>query len=113
MQLSKESVGERGASVRSRLFRQRPDFVLREIAGEAFIVPMHGKLAHLRRIFVLSAVGAFIWRRLDGKLDLDGLVDDLVEHFEVSYEEAEADLFEFVGELERAGLIIEATDLSR
>ncbi len=91
-----------------RIFRQRPDMVTREIAGEVLLVPVRGKLAQLQRIFVLNPVGAFIWRRLDGERDLAAIHRGLVDYFEVTGGEAEADMFEYLGALEEAGLVAEA-----
>ncbi|MCP3957626.1 MAG: PqqD family protein [bacterium] len=80
----------------------------REIAGETILVPVSGKLAQLQQIFVLNPVGAYIWEHLDGERDLEAVHRGLVESFEVASEEAESDLFEYVGALEEAGLIVEA-----
>ena len=98
---------------RGRIFRRRQELVTREIAGEVILVPVRGKLAQLRQIFVLSEVGAFIWRRIDGRRDLGSVRDGIVESFDVAAEEAEADLREYVGALEGAGLIVEASEPTR
>ncbi len=92
-----------------RIFQPRPDTATREIAGEVLLVPVRGKLAQLQQIFVLNPVGAYIWRQLDGERDLAQVHRGLVERFEVTGEEAEADLFEYLGTLEDAGLVVEAT----
>ncbi len=93
----------------NRIFRQRPETVTREIAGEVLLVPVRGKLAQLQQIFVLNPVGAFIWRQLDGERNLQAIRQGLVDSFEVTGGEAEADLFEYLGALEDAGLVREAT----
>ena len=92
-----------------QVFRQRPDMVTREIAGEVLLVPVRGKLAQLQRIFVLNPVGAYIWGQLDGERDLARIRQGLIDSFEVGAEEAETDLFEYLGALEDAGLISEAS----
>ncbi len=97
---------------RHRVFRQRRDTVTREIAGEVLLVPVRGKLAQLQQIFVLNPVGAYIWRQLDGERDLEAIHRGLVDTFEVAGGEAEVDLFEYLGALEEAGLVSEATSSS-
>jgi hypothetical protein len=92
------------------VYRQSPAVATREIAGEMFLVPVRGELAQLERLFALNAVGAFIWRELDGKRDLAAIQDDLVERFEVSEEEARRDLAEYVESLREASLIVAAEE---
>ncbi len=91
----------------AQIFRQRGETVIREIAGEMLLVPVRGKLAQLQKIFVLDRVAAYIWRQLDGDRDLEAIHRGLVDTFEVAGPEAEADLFEYLGELEAAGLVAE------
>ncbi len=90
-----------------RVLSPKEALVAREIAGEVILVPVRGKLAQLKRIFVLNPVGAHIWGQLDGERDLETIHRGIVEAFEVTDEEAEADLFEFVGSLEEADLVVE------
>ncbi len=91
-----------------RIYRRREEMVTREIAGEVILVPVRGKLAQLQRIFVLNPIGAYIWQRLDGESDLAAIHRGLVDAFEVTVGEAEADLLEYLGALEDAGLVAEA-----
>ena len=92
-----------------QLFRKSDALVTREIAGETLLVPMRGKLARLQRIFALNPVGAHIWEQLDGTRDLAAIHRSLVESFEVSPEQAEADLVEYVAMLRDAELIVDAS----
>lgn len=91
-----------------QVFRKSEALVTREIAGETLLVPMRGKLARLQRIFALNPVGAHIWDQLDGTRDLAAIHRGLMEHFDVSPEQAEADLVEYVALLRDAELIVDA-----
>ncbi len=91
-----------------RVFSQRQEMVTREIAGEVILVPVRGMLAQLQKIFVLNPAGAYIWQHLDGERDLEAIRRGLVDSFEVTSGEAEADLVEYLGALETAGLVAEA-----
>ena len=91
-----------------RVYRQQASLAEREIAGEVLLVPVRGKLAQLQQIFSLNPVGAFIWRQLDGQRDLKGIHQGLVDKFEVTGDEAERDLLEYVCALKAADLIVEA-----
>lgn len=90
-----------------RVLAPKEALVAREIAGEVILVPVRGKLAQLKRVFVLNPVGAYIWGQLDGHRDLTTIHRGVVEMFEVTDAEAEVDLFEFIGSLEEAGLLTE------
>lgn len=85
--------------------RRLQDVILREIAGEIFLVPIRGRLADLQELFVLNDVGEWIWQRLDGSQSTESLADALASTFEVTAEQAAADLSDFVAELDDAGLL--------
>lgn len=86
--------------------------VQRQVAGEVFLVPIRGRLADLQELFVLSETGRSIWERLDGQHSLDDLVAGVVSEFEVEEEQARSDALVFIGQLEEAGLIEEATQMA-
>ncbi|MCL5023990.1 MAG: PqqD family protein [Nitrospirae bacterium] len=92
-----------------RVFIRDKDVVARKIAGELFLVPVRGKLADMGNIFTLTAVGEFIWDRLEGQKSLNDVRNDVLEEFDVGREQAEADIREFITELLEAGLIREGT----
>ncbi len=85
--------------------RRLEDVILREIAGEVFLVPIRGRLADLQELFVLNDVGEWLWQRLDGTRSQDVLVEELIASFEVTPAEAASDLDGFLRELDEAGLL--------
>lgn len=91
--------------VHSSAYAQKPKIVTRFIAGETLLVPISGNLADMQRIFTLNPVAAFIWEALDGKTGFDHLCQGIIARFEVSKEQAEKDLTEFLHALNDAGLV--------
>ena len=89
--------------------RRLQDVIVREIAGEVFLVPIRGRLADLQELFVLNDVGEWVWQHLDGAFSADELADGLADAFEVTSEDALADVEAFLGELHEAGLLEPAT----
>jgi hypothetical protein len=87
------------------VYRKKDDLLTRRIAGETLVVPIRGKLADMQSIFALSEVGEFVWERLDGKTNVEAILDAVVEQFEVDEGQVQADVAEFLGELFAAGLI--------
>jgi hypothetical protein len=87
------------------IYARREGVVLREVAGEQILVPIKRNVADLKSIFALNRVGRCIWELLDGTRGTDAVLAGLVERFEVSPEEASADLDAFVERLMQAGLV--------
>ena len=87
------------------IFRKKGEIVSRKIAGEMFLVPIHGKLADMQRIFSLTPVAEFIWNHLEGEKPLHKIRDDVLETFDVERERADADLQDFISQLLEANLI--------
>jgi hypothetical protein len=87
-----------------KVFEKAAKIVSRRIAGELLLVPISGDLANMQRIFTLTPVAEFIWEKLDGRMNLNEILRDVLDRFEVSEEQAEADIKEFVAELLKEGL---------
>jgi hypothetical protein len=94
------------ADIRDKTFKRNADIVKRKVAGELFLVPIRGNSADMQKIFVLNQVGEFIWGKL-GDMNLRDICDDLVNTFDVTREQAEQDIDEFINEMIRENLVIE------
>lgn len=93
----------------SRIIVQNEDIVSRNIAGETILVPIRGNLADMQNIFTINKIGAFIWERLDGKRPLSETLESLLDHFDVSSQEAQNDILVFIAQVLETGLAIEKT----
>jgi hypothetical protein len=91
----------------SRIYLREKDIVSREIAGETILVPIRGNLADMQHIFTLNPVGAYIWELLDGDNNLSHILDKLLEDFDTSPDQAEADIIDFLDQVTEAGLVVE------
>jgi len=87
------------------VYSQRAGVVLREVAGEHLLVPIRRDAADLQAIFALNGIGLFIWGLLDGQRTFGGLLEAILDRFEVGAEEAEADLRAFLERLSGAGVV--------
>ena len=86
-------------------YRQTQHVLTRRILDETLLVPVHGKLADLQKVFTLNPVAEFIWEHLDGRRSLSALSSLVAGEFEVTREQAEADVREWLAQMERDGLI--------
>jgi len=89
----------------NEVYRKKDDIVHRRVAGETILVPIRGRLADMQKIFALNPVGEFIWDEIDGSRSLQQISEDIQSLFDVTREEANADLEAFVAELFKEGLI--------
>jgi len=80
-------------------------FVSRNIADDVIIVPVRGGVGDLESIFTLNAVGATIWKAIDGRTSAEGLAAAVLREYEVTPETAATDVQAFLDLLVAKGLI--------
>lgn len=78
-----------------------PQVATRTVDGEAVIV-----LADSGQVNVLNPVGTRMWELMDGKRNIQQIVDAICEEFDVSEEEAKRDVEEFLQQLINANAIV-------
>ena len=88
-------------------YRRNDNFVFRKIGDEMILVPIKDNVGDMGYIYNLNELGAFIWQHLDGSNRLVEIKKMILEEFEVSTQEAEVDLCEFVDDLKEIGAISE------
>jgi hypothetical protein len=88
--------------------RKADGFVSRSIAEDTIIVPVRGGVGDLDAIFTLNAVGATIWKLIDGQTPLDRLAAAVSREYAVSEDAAASDVGEFVQLLTDKGLLARA-----
>jgi hypothetical protein len=86
--------------------RKADGFVSRDIADDTIIVPIRGGVGDLNAIFTLNAVGATIWKLIDGATPLERLAGAVVNAYEVTLDKAARDVDEFVKLLIDKGLLV-------
>lgn len=80
-------------------YKRNEDFVYRKIEDETILVPIKNNVGDMGSIYNLNEVGAFIWEHLDGEKTLEDLKNMVTAEFDVSDQEAEEDLIQFVDDL--------------
>jgi hypothetical protein len=83
-----------------RRYEKDPDMVFRDIEGEMILVPIRRRTADLESIYTLNETGSRIWELIDGQHTLREVRDVIVQEYDVTPEEAEADLVELMAYLE-------------
>jgi hypothetical protein len=80
-------------------YRRNENFVFRRIEDETILVPIKDNVGDMGSIYNLNEIGAFVWEQLDGEQNLETIKAKIIDEYEVSPREAEADLSEFVTDL--------------
>jgi len=86
-------------------YKRDDNFVFRQIENETILVPIRDNVGDMGSIYNLNAVGAFIWQQLDGEKQLREVAAMVTEEFDVSVEQAQLDLQDFVDQLEEIDAI--------
>ena len=91
---------------RDHVFQKNENFVFRQIDDETILVPIKDNLGDMGSIYNLNEVGAFVWEHLDGLKTLSNINKMVIDEFEISENEAQQDLIEFVKQLKAIDAII-------
>jgi len=79
---------------------QSKDVIWRRIGDDIVVIKDDGLSTH-----VLNKTAAFIWEMCDGKCGIDEITSKMCEHFDVSLEEAHADVNNIVKVLTNASIL--------
>ena len=83
----------------------KKELIKREIAGDTILVPLGKSVYESNGLFVLNELGAFIWNLMPAVDTEEEIVDKILEEYEVSREEAEADTAQFMAKLREMNII--------
>ncbi len=90
-----------GEGVREAAYGRADEVTFREIAGEPFLIVLHGGES---RMFALNGLGVWFWRQLERPVGKGELVGRLLDEYEVSREAAAAEVDRFLAYLCERGL---------
>ena len=80
-------------------------FVLRTMGTNHLVVPVGAQTVDFRCIITLNDTGAFLWQQLQKEHEPEELVAALLEEYDVSSAQAQADVTAFADKLRQAGLL--------
>ena len=83
----------------------KQEFVLREIAGDYVLIPVMKQEDEFKGIISLNETGAYIWKKLEENKDTDEIIKDMLDDYEVSLEQAQNNVNEFLSNLKTLGII--------
>ena len=82
-------------------------YVLREVAGEYFIIPVGPESINNSRMITINETGKTMWESLQGGTDYDALVKTMLDMYDISEEVLKPDIDSFLDILRNAQLLEE------
>lgn len=83
----------------------KENFVLRQVADTWVVLPLGSATLDFNGMLTLNESGVLLWQMLEQGSDRDALVERLLSEYEVSRQEAAADVEEFLNKLIQAGCV--------
>jgi len=88
-----------------RVYKKNGNIVYRKIADEFIMVPIVHEIGDLNSIYTLNEVGALVWELIDGTRSIKDIKDIILQEYEVTSEQADADIKEFIAALEEISAV--------
>ncbi len=83
----------------------KKELIRRDIAGDTILVPVGKTVYDSNGLFVLNELGAFIWDMLPQAGTEEDILSAILKEYEVTPDEAAADLAEFLNKLREMEII--------
>lgn len=81
------------------------DFVMRQIAGETFLIPVGEASVKFNGMITLNNISAFIWKELETEKSGDELVKAVLDVYDVEEAEAREDIMRFLDSMKSMNMI--------
>src|SRR5688500_2493313 len=91
----------------NRVYRHAEDVICRQVGTESILVPIRNNVGSLDYIYTLSPVAARIWGLIDGTRSVSQIITELCDEYEVTPDQAAADVAELVSDLENVSLVLQ------
>lgn len=86
---------------------RNPNFLLRNVAGSNVVVPVGKAALEFSGMITLNETGAVLWELLETEQTVASLTAGITEQYEVTAQQAEADVLAFLNKLRPTGALIE------
>lgn len=85
--------------------RVEKEFVLREIAGDYIIIPTGKTVLEFNGLVTVNEVGVSLWNMLQEDISFEGLVNGILEEYDVDEAVAREDIREFLDRMIEGGIL--------
>ena len=78
-----------------------PSVVTRKTGNEYVLVPVTNNIADMTSVYTLNETGAFIWELIDGKKNVEELIEAVENQYNVDHKTAAEDIFCFIDNMSK------------
>ena len=83
-----------------------PSIVTRKTGNEYVLVPVTDNIADMNSVYTLNETGAFIWEQIDGKNNINNIIEKLTAEFDIASDTARSDVLAFLNEMNKYLIIL-------
>ena len=80
-------------------------FILKEIVGQAVVVPVGSASKNFNGMVKLNEIGELMWKKLVDGASKEELVEAILEEYEAEEEKVSGDVDRFIETLKKSGII--------
>jgi hypothetical protein len=84
-----------------------PSVVTRKTGNEYVLVPITNNIADMNSVYTLNETGAFIWEHINGKRNVEEVINEVTSEFDIDNETASKDVFLFIENMNKYLIICE------
>ncbi len=77
----------------------RGRYVVRQVMNDIMAIPVGEAALNFNGMILLNEVSKVIWECLTEETDVETIVKEITDRYEISYDEAKADVIEFLDRL--------------
>ena len=78
------------------ILSRSPSVVTRKTGNEYVLVPVANNIADMNSVYTLNETGAFIWEQIDGKRNIENIIELVTQEYEIDKASASKDVFDFI-----------------
>jgi hypothetical protein len=78
------------------ILSQSTTVVTRKTGNEYVLVPITNNIADMNSVYTLNETGAFIWEHIDGKRNVEEIINSLIAEYDIDKQNARSDVFTFI-----------------
>lgn len=86
--------------------KRNSDFLLQDVAGTQVIVPVGAAVTAFAGMITVNEAGSYLWQLLETEQTVQSLAEALVACYEVTPEQATADVEAFLAQLQPTGALM-------
>ena len=87
--------------------KQHPEFILREVAGSFVLVPVGESTRDFPGMVTMNPTSVYLWELLATQQTAETLVQALLDRYDVTEDQAKADVEKFLHTLTLVGAVVE------